>query len=124
MLNINPESSKAYYRSAVALLCLDRSEEALDCCDRCLSFDTHNQGVKSVRDRAAKAKAETDRKQREKEDRLRKERDEERALQAALEARNPLLTENHVLTDQNVGETLVSDDESARDVSEPLLATF
>lgn len=88
VLNINPESSKAYYRSAVALLCLDRSEEALDCCDRCLSFDTHNQGVKSVRDRAAKAKAETDRKQREKEDRLRKERDEERALQAALEERH------------------------------------
>ncbi|KAI6035516.1 hypothetical protein F5J12DRAFT_902306 [Pisolithus orientalis] len=79
VLNINPESSKAYYRSAVALLCLDRSEEALDCCDRCLSFDTHNQGVKSRR---------RDRKQREKEDHLRKERDEERALQAALEERH------------------------------------
>ncbi|KAI6105448.1 hypothetical protein F5141DRAFT_1123779 [Pisolithus sp. B1] len=89
-LTINPGSSKAYYRSAVALLSLNRPEEALDCCERCLSFDAHNRAVISVRDRAAKDKAEKDRKQREKEDRLQKERDQKRALQAALKARNPL----------------------------------
>ncbi|KAI6165001.1 hypothetical protein EDD17DRAFT_1884906 [Pisolithus thermaeus] len=92
-LTINPESSKAYYRSAIALLSLDRPEEALDCCERCLSFDAHNRANK----------AEKDHKQREKEDRLQMERDEKRALQAAFKARNPLLTEGHVLTDYPKG---------------------
>lgn len=88
VLTINPKSSKAYYRSAVALLSLDRPEEALDCCERCLSFDAHNQAIKTIRDRAAKDKAEKDRKHREKEDRLQKERNEHRALQAALKERH------------------------------------
>ncbi|KAI6047048.1 hypothetical protein EDC04DRAFT_579844 [Pisolithus marmoratus] len=88
VLTLNSKSSKAYYRSAMALISLDRQEEALDCCDRCLSFDAHNQAVKSVRDRATKDKAERDRKQRAKEDRLREEREEQCALQAAFKERH------------------------------------
>ncbi|KAJ7638502.1 hypothetical protein FB45DRAFT_976662 [Roridomyces roridus] len=48
-LTLNPKSSKAYYRSALALLALERAEEALDCCDRCLLFDADNKGVQNER---------------------------------------------------------------------------
>ncbi|KAF8192425.1 40S ribosomal protein S7 [Pholiota molesta] len=41
-LSINPKSSKAYYRSATALVNLGRYDEAEDCCARCLSYDPNN----------------------------------------------------------------------------------
>ncbi|KAJ7477070.1 hypothetical protein B0H11DRAFT_1809238, partial [Mycena galericulata] len=44
-LILNPKSSKAFYRSALALVALERADEALDCCDRCLKFDPENKGV-------------------------------------------------------------------------------
>lgn len=60
---MNPKSSKAYYRSSLALLALERVEEALDCCDRCIQFDPENKGVLSVRERATEAKVKRDRKE-------------------------------------------------------------
>ncbi|KIJ70455.1 hypothetical protein HYDPIDRAFT_105183 [Hydnomerulius pinastri MD-312] len=93
-LTINSKSSKAFYRSATALMALDRLEEALDCCDRCLLFDQQNQGVMSVRARAEKAKSEKDQRIREKEERLRKEQAEKRLLQVAFKERNLYMVNN------------------------------
>ncbi|KAH7888037.1 40S ribosomal protein S7 [Phlebopus sp. FC_14] len=86
-LSINPKSSKALYRSAMALLTLDRVEEALDCCDRCLLYDHDNQSVKAVRARAERAKVEKDRRKQQNEGRLRREQEEKRLLQLAFTER-------------------------------------
>lgn len=54
-ITLNPHCSKAYYRSTLALFALERVEDALDCCDRCLAFDAENKAVQALRERAAKA---------------------------------------------------------------------
>lgn len=59
-ISINPRSSKAHYRSAVALLALERFEEALDCCTRCLDFDPSNTNIRQLLDRAQKSKLQKD----------------------------------------------------------------
>ncbi|KDQ64929.1 hypothetical protein JAAARDRAFT_52854 [Jaapia argillacea MUCL 33604] len=87
-LNINPKSSKALYRSTLTLLALDREEEAIDCCDRCLEFDGANTTVRSLRERAASKKASKDKKLREKEERLRIAREEKQRLNTAFQARH------------------------------------
>ena len=55
-ISINPRSIKAHYRSAVALLALERFEEALDCCMRCLEFDPSNESARQLLDRAQTGK--------------------------------------------------------------------
>ncbi|CDO68732.1 hypothetical protein BN946_scf184652.g59 [Trametes cinnabarina] len=47
-IGVNPKSSKAYYRSALALIALERYDEALDCCDRCLQFDKDNKAERNI----------------------------------------------------------------------------
>jgi tetratricopeptide (TPR) repeat protein len=86
-IGINPKSAKAYYRSAMALIAVERFEEALDCCDRCLAFDPHNAGVTSTRQRALDGKDKAERKAREREEREKKEKEEARLLQLALRVR-------------------------------------
>ncbi|KAL4081997.1 hypothetical protein V8B97DRAFT_1926647 [Scleroderma yunnanense] len=93
-LFINPKSLKSLYRSALALLALDRLDEALDCCDRGLSFDVNNQAIRAVRDQAIRAKAEKDRRERKKNERLLKEQGEMKLLQAALKERHLFWTTN------------------------------
>lgn len=97
-ITINPKSLKSFYRSALGLLALDRLDEALACCERCLSFDASNQAIRDVRDRVAKAKTEKDCRQREKEGRLLKERGEMQLLQAALKAPSSVMARD-LLTD-------------------------
>lgn len=87
-LTLNTKSSKAYYRSAMALLALERYEESLDCCERCLEYDPENKGVRSVRDRAAKAKAEKLRQESEKKERIHNEQRAKKLLQVAFKERN------------------------------------
>ena len=53
-ITLNPRSSKAFYRSALALLALERAEDALDCCDRALAFDANNLAMQGLRERAVK----------------------------------------------------------------------
>ena len=53
-ITLNPRSAKAFYRSALALLALERAEDALDCCDRALAFDANNLAMKGLRERAVK----------------------------------------------------------------------
>ena len=54
-ISLNSECAKAYYRSAQALLALGRVDEALDGCERCLSFDPNNAGVKALQSRVVPA---------------------------------------------------------------------
>ncbi|KAJ7179452.1 hypothetical protein C8R46DRAFT_987205 [Mycena filopes] len=68
-LTMNPKSAKAFYRSALALIALERAEEALDCCDRCLAFDPENKGVQTARSRAQQVKSDLEKKEK---DRLEK----------------------------------------------------
>ncbi|KAI5124755.1 hypothetical protein M0805_005389 [Coniferiporia weirii] len=55
-ITLNPACLKAYYRSALALLALDRPDDAIDACHRCLRFDPDNSGIKKLQERALKAK--------------------------------------------------------------------
>jgi len=87
-LAINPKSNKAYYRSSLALLALERVDEALDCCDRCLDFDKNNKSILDIRERIMKAKAEKEHKEQEKSQRIRKENEMKRRLNVAFQERN------------------------------------
>ncbi|KAF7317097.1 hypothetical protein HMN09_00444400 [Mycena chlorophos] len=87
-LSLNPRSSKAFYRSASALLSLDRVDEALDCCDRCLQFDGDNKGVQGVRKRALDRKVVLEKKEQDRLERIRLEKEAETKLQIAYRERN------------------------------------
>jgi len=87
-LTVNMKASKAYYRSGLALLSLDRVDEAIDCCDRCAEFDSDNESIKALREKARKKKEEKEKKEREKQERTRKEKEEQRRLKAACAERN------------------------------------
>ncbi|KAK0453289.1 40S ribosomal protein S7 [Armillaria borealis] len=87
-LTLNPKSSKAYYRSAMALVSLQRVDEAIDCCTRCLEHDVDNKGVRGVLERATKIKVEKERKEKERQERLRKEQEAQRKINSAFKERN------------------------------------
>ncbi|KAJ7228984.1 hypothetical protein GGX14DRAFT_509919 [Mycena pura] len=91
VLTINPRSSKAFYRSAMALLALEKAEEALDCCDRCLRFDPENKGVQSVRHQSLQIKEALDKKKKQRLDRLQREKDAELKLNLILRERNMIV---------------------------------
>ncbi|KAG1773889.1 40S ribosomal protein S7 [Suillus occidentalis] len=100
-LILNTKSSKAYYRSAMALFALERYEESLDCCERCLEYDPENKGIRSVRDRSAKAKAEKLRKESEKQERIHNEQREKTLLQVAFKERNLFAVYNQKGSSEN-----------------------
>ncbi|KAI0750879.1 40S ribosomal protein S7 [Daedaleopsis nitida] len=85
---INPRSSKAYYRSALALVALERYDDALDCCDRCLQFNQDNKAVRAAKERASKLKEAKERKERERQERIRQEQLKKERLRAAYIERN------------------------------------
>lgn len=85
----NPHSSKAFYRSALALIALDRPEEAVDCCDHCLAFDKDNAGVQATRERAEKLAAEKAAKEEEKKRKLLEEKVKKQRLRKAYEVSYP-----------------------------------
>ncbi|KAI9000943.1 40S ribosomal protein S7 [Trametes punicea] len=87
-IGINPKSSKAYYRSALALIALERYDEALDCCDRCLQFDKDNKAVQATREKAARLKDAKDRRERERQERIRQQQLKQARLRAAYKERN------------------------------------
>ncbi|KAJ3967732.1 40S ribosomal protein S7 [Lentinula raphanica] len=88
-LSLNPKSSKAYYRSALALIALERLSEAIDCCTRCLDYDKDNKGVQGVLERATKLKEAKDKKEFERQEKIR----EEKLAQANL---NNAFKERHI----------------------------
>jgi tetratricopeptide (TPR) repeat protein len=48
-LELNQKSIKALYRSGVALVALQRYDEALDCCDRLLDIEPTNNPTQTLR---------------------------------------------------------------------------
>ncbi|KAJ3569356.1 hypothetical protein NP233_g5103 [Leucocoprinus birnbaumii] len=84
----NEKCSKAYYRSALALLALERVDEAVDCCQRCLAFDQDNTGIRAVHEKALKAKKEKEARELAREQRIKKEQEEKAIMAAAYQARN------------------------------------
>lgn len=86
-LSKNFKCSKAWYRSALALNALERYEEAIDCCKRCLAYDPENASVKAALAKAEKAFEVQRKKAAEKAERLRREKEEKQKLEAAFAAR-------------------------------------
>jgi tetratricopeptide (TPR) repeat protein len=105
-LTSNPSCSKAYYRSALALLALERVDEALDCCNRCLACDGQNKGVQDVKVRVEKAKAEKEEKERKRLERIQKEIESERRLKLAFRVsytlRSYTLSPNHLSKERHL----------------------
>ncbi|ESK93745.1 40s ribosomal protein s7 [Moniliophthora roreri MCA 2997] len=89
-IKVNSKSPKGHYRSAQALIELERWEEALDCCTRALSHDSKSD-IKVLLEKATKKKEEGERKEKEKQERLEKEKVQERMLRMALRSRNIML---------------------------------
>ncbi|CAM1511376.1 Fc.00g088890.m01.CDS01 [Cosmosporella sp. VM-42] len=87
-LRLNPKNVKACYRSARALLAVDRIAEADDVCARGLALDATNKALLGVADDIVKRAKEID--ARRKKDAEREARDKRRAylIKAALKARN------------------------------------
>jgi tetratricopeptide (TPR) repeat protein len=86
-LSANHNCIKAYYRSALALLALERAKEALDCCDRCLTIDPENIGMKGVREKAHNLKEKQDQKSSAEKERKKAEEQKQKVLIAALKVR-------------------------------------
>ncbi|KAM0431792.1 hypothetical protein ACHAPT_005042 [Fusarium lateritium] len=87
-LRLNPRNLKAYYRSARALLAVDRIEEADDVCARGLSLDETNASLRGVADDIVKRAKEIDARRKKDAERAAKERRREVLVKAALRARN------------------------------------
>ncbi|KAJ7759008.1 hypothetical protein DFH07DRAFT_772340 [Mycena maculata] len=84
-LTLNSKSSKAFYRSLVAL---ERVDEALDCCDRCLKFDPENKGVQALRLRSQEIKAAKEKKEQTRLAELQKAKEVKYKLNVAFRERN------------------------------------
>lgn len=87
-IRLNPKNVKAYYRSARALLAVDRIAEADDVCARGLALDEENQPLKAVAQDIIKRAQEVDAKTRKENERQAREKRREMLVKAALKARN------------------------------------
>ncbi|KAJ7087181.1 hypothetical protein B0H15DRAFT_781720 [Mycena belliarum] len=87
-LTLNPRSSKAFYRSALALIALERAEEALDCCDRCLNYDPDNKGVQAARLRGQHLKEALEKKEKERSEKIQQAKEAKYKLTVAFRERN------------------------------------
>lgn len=87
-LKLNPKNVKAYYRSATALLALDKIPEAEDAAARGLAIDPENKSLQTVAAKIAERKAAVERvaaRRKAEEERRQKEA---QLLSVALQARN------------------------------------
>ncbi|KAF4456966.1 hypothetical protein F53441_981 [Fusarium austroafricanum] len=87
-LRLNPRNIKAYFRSARALLAVDRIEEADDVCARGLSLDENNASLRAVADDIIKRSKEIDARRKRDAEREAKEKRRVLLVKAALRARN------------------------------------
>ncbi|KAL2266991.1 hypothetical protein VTJ83DRAFT_4268 [Remersonia thermophila] len=87
-LRLNPRNIKAYYRSAKALLAVERAREAEDACTRGLALDPSNKPLLALQADIAKASAAAAARQKVEEERASRERRRKALLKAALAARN------------------------------------
>ncbi|KAH8804653.1 hypothetical protein F5884DRAFT_796784 [Xylogone sp. PMI_703] len=86
-LRINPSNIKAYYRSARALLALNKIKEADDACARGLELDPENAALKAIAQEIIKKNNQEQEKKKKELKRLMDERKKEKMLQTALTAR-------------------------------------
>ncbi|KAK7956838.1 uncharacterized protein PG986_006060 [Apiospora aurea] len=87
-LRLNPRNVKAFYRSARALLAVDRIAEADDACARGLALDEKNTALQAVARDIIKRNELVTAKQRKEDERVAREKRREVLLKAALQARN------------------------------------
>jgi hypothetical protein len=93
VITTNPRVIKAYYRAGLALLALERVDEALDVCARAGEGVADDARFRTLRARAEKKREELRRKEEERRERARRVREEKRRMDAALTVRfslNPL----------------------------------
>ena len=76
----------------MALVALERFDEAIDCCVRCLQFDKDNAGVKGLHEKALNSKDVKEKKERERQEKIRHEQGEKRRLGEAYKVRIKLST--------------------------------
>lgn len=86
-LRLNPRNLKAYYRSARALLAVDRIAEADDVCARGLALDESNAALRAAADDIVKRAGELDARRKKEEERLATEKRRAMLVRAALKAR-------------------------------------
>ena len=77
---------KALYRSALALIALERPAEALDCCERGLVIDPESTGLKETRSKALDLKQKQETRERMRIEKLEAQKREEERLAKALKA--------------------------------------
>jgi hypothetical protein len=83
----NSCASKAYYRAGLALLALERADEALDVCTRAGEGVADDAGFKTLRARAEKKREELRRKEEERRERARRANEEKRKMDVAFAVR-------------------------------------
>jgi hypothetical protein len=87
----NPRASKAYYRAGLALLALERVDEALDVCVRAeegVGVGVNDDaGFRAMRERAEKKREEVRRKEEERRERTRRAGDEKQRMAVAFAVR-------------------------------------
>ena len=86
VLSTNQRSLKGFYRSALALIALERPVEALDCCERGLLVDPDSAGLKETRLKAVNLKKKQEGKERMRAEKLEAQKREEERLSKALKA--------------------------------------
>jgi hypothetical protein len=86
-LGLNPRSTKAFYRSAKALMALDRFVEAVDCCDHALLLEEGNTAAKQLKAKIEARKVIVERKEAETKELQRREQEGKVAIGKALLAR-------------------------------------
>ncbi|TPX72699.1 hypothetical protein SpCBS45565_g00019 [Spizellomyces sp. 'palustris'] len=86
-ITLQPENVKAYYRSAKALLALDKIPEALDCCERGLKVDADNVALKKEREKVLKRKQVVDEMERRRQEQEAKRKEDDLRLQEAIMVR-------------------------------------
>lgn len=87
VISLDPRALKAYYRAGLALLALDRADEALDVCARAGNDAKNDAGFKALRERAEKKCAELRRKADERAVRAGLASEEKRKMDAAFTVR-------------------------------------
>jgi len=82
-----PRASKAYYRAGLALLALERVDEALDVCAHASEGAADDPGFNTLRARAEKKREELRRKEEERKERTRHVEEEKRKMDGAFAVR-------------------------------------
>lgn len=88
VLDIEPDNTKAWFRSAKAFLLLDKVDESLVCCQRGFEYDAENAGLLSIKELATKRKLRLEELRMEAERRQELKENKARTLKLALSSRN------------------------------------